>query len=56
MPTYAISDIHGHSRQLRRALARIPLDDPSTRLVFIGDYIDRGPDSSRPSSRGSSRP
>ncbi|WP_404473460.1 metallophosphoesterase [Microbacterium aerolatum] len=45
MPTYAISDVHGHSQQLRNALATVPLEDPSTRLVFLGDYIDRGPDS-----------
>ncbi|MEU4014879.1 metallophosphoesterase [Microbacterium sp. NPDC028030] len=45
MPTYAISDIHGHAEQLRNALATIPLVDPGTRLVFLGDYIDRGSDS-----------
>ncbi|WDH78201.1 metallophosphoesterase [Microbacterium esteraromaticum] len=45
MPTFAISDIHGHALQLRRALATIPLQDPRTQLVLLGDYIDRGPDS-----------
>ncbi|MDE2464788.1 MAG: serine/threonine protein phosphatase [Alphaproteobacteria bacterium] len=46
---YAVGDIHGCSRQLDALLARItsePADGVSRRfLVFLGDYIDRGPDS-----------
>ena len=41
---YAIGDIHGHRDRLTNLLAKLPLG-PDDRLVFIGDYIDRGPDS-----------
>jgi serine/threonine protein phosphatase 1 len=44
---YAIGDIHGSLAKLRRLIARCERDadgEPMT-LVFIGDYIDRGPDS-----------
>jgi serine/threonine protein phosphatase 1 len=40
---YAIGDIHGMRDALARLLAQLPLE-ASDRLVFIGDYIDRGPD------------
>lgn len=42
---YTIPDLHGCLPQLRNALDAIPLDDPAVMLVFLGDYIDRGPDS-----------
>lgn len=45
---YAIGDIHGSLRQLRLLLARCEqhaAGQPMT-FVFLGDYIDRGPDSS----------
>lgn len=38
----AIGDIHGRLDRLNRLLAALPPDRP---LVFLGDYIDRGPDS-----------
>ena len=41
---YAIGDIHGEREMLEELLDRLPLE-PDDRLVFIGDYIDRGPDS-----------
>src|SRR5262249_891489 len=44
---YAIGDVHGCLDELRRLLASIE-DDAKTRpykLVFVGDYIDKGPDS-----------
>ncbi len=41
---YAIGDIHGEREMLEELLERLPLE-PDDRLVFIGDYIDRGPDS-----------
>lgn len=42
--TIAIGDIHGHSAALAGLLERIqPLPDDT--LVFLGDYVDRGPDS-----------
>ena len=41
---YAVGDIHGERERLWRLLARLPLQ-PGDRLVFVGDYVDRGPDS-----------
>lgn len=47
---YAIGDIHGRLDLLERLLAQIDEDDArrpaaETRLIFLGDLIDRGPDS-----------
>ena len=44
MRTLAIGDIHGCDRELA-ALLRQVQPEPGDRLVFLGDYIDRGPDS-----------
>ena len=49
---YAIGDIHGRVDLLKRLLARIEEDlgelearaAPRTVLVYLGDYIDRGPE------------
>jgi serine/threonine protein phosphatase 1 len=41
---YAFGDIHGEAEKLDELLAMTPLQ-PDDRLVFLGDYIDRGPDS-----------
>jgi serine/threonine protein phosphatase 1 len=48
---YAVGDIHGYAQQLRDLLDHIA-DDAATSapaerplLIFIGDYVDRGPDS-----------
>lgn len=47
---YAIGDIHGRLDLLERALTAIrrDVDDrgPAALTVTLGDYIDRGPDSS----------
>ncbi len=40
-----IGDIHGRMDLLSGALARIAADCPGRPVVFVGDYIDRGPDS-----------
>ena len=46
MTIYAIGDIHGQRAMLEEALARIEADGgPDARIVFLGDYTDRGPDS-----------
>jgi calcineurin-like phosphoesterase family protein len=47
MLTYAIGDVHGCVGKLQRLLARCErhADGRPHRLVFVGDYIDRGPDS-----------
>jgi serine/threonine protein phosphatase 1 len=49
---YAVGDIHGRLDLLDRLLGIIELDARASRdagrrtLVFLGDYVDRGPDSS----------
>ncbi|HBB17667.1 MAG: metallophosphatase [Syntrophus sp. RIFOXYC2_FULL_54_9] len=40
----AIGDIHGCSRQLNLLLDRIGIDPHEDTLIFLGDYLDRGPD------------
>lgn len=44
---YAIGDIHGCAGLLQSLLSIIALDASGApmRLVFLGDYVDRGPDS-----------
>lgn len=45
-PIYVIGDIHGQSGQLDDALSLVDTDGGSkARVVFVGDYVDRGPDS-----------
>jgi len=41
---YAISDIHGCSKTLTALLNQLPITSNDT-IYFLGDYIDRGPDS-----------
>lgn len=41
---YCISDIHGCSQTLRALLSQINLSSSDT-VYFLGDYVDRGPDS-----------
>ena len=47
--TYVIGDIHGCYRSLDELLQYIP--GPDNTVIFLGDYIDRGPDSKRVVSR-----
>ncbi|MDX1421365.1 MAG: metallophosphoesterase [Rubricoccaceae bacterium] len=42
MALYAIGDVHGCAATLDRLLDRLALT-PDDRVVFIGDYVDRGP-------------
>ncbi len=45
-PIYAIGDIHGQLDELHRVLGLIHADGgPEAHIVFLGDYVDRGPDS-----------
>lgn len=45
-PIYAIGDIHGQLEKLQAALELIEADGgKDARVVFLGDYTDRGPDS-----------
>lgn len=41
---FAIGDVHGCLEELDALIAQLPLTSEST-LVFLGDYIDRGPQS-----------
>src|SRR5215510_9435426 len=46
MATFAIGDLHGNLSALEDLLDKlIPELSPADELVFLGDYIDRGPDS-----------
>jgi serine/threonine protein phosphatase 1 len=40
---YAVGDIHGESEKLDALLDSLPLERDD-RFVFLGDYVDRGPD------------
>jgi serine/threonine protein phosphatase 1 len=42
---YAIGDIHGCLEKLERLLTLIRYDPAADRVIFLGDYIDRGPQS-----------
>jgi serine/threonine protein phosphatase 1 len=42
---YAIGDIHGCLDKVLRLLDVLCYDPTADRLIFLGDYIDRGPDS-----------
>lgn len=45
-PIYAIGDIHGQLAELMRVLRLIEADGgKDAKIVFLGDYTDRGPDS-----------
>jgi len=46
MRIFAVGDIHGCYQKLEELLSKLPLNDDDT-LVFLGDYIDRGPDSKK---------
>ena len=45
MDIYAVGDIHGCLDQLSRLLDDVQPDLEKDLLLFVGDYIDRGPDS-----------
>src|SRR5262245_6898455 len=43
--TFVVGDIHGDLVALRSLMAKLPEPAPGDTLVFLGDYLDRGPDS-----------
>ena len=43
--TLIIGDIHGCLELLKRLMDRVKWQPDQDRLIFLGDYIDRGPDS-----------
>lgn len=45
MRTVVIGDIHGCVNQLNELIEKLGEDFSQTKLIFTGDYIDRGPDS-----------
>jgi serine/threonine protein phosphatase 1 len=45
-PIYAIADIHGQFDMMQHVLSLIEVDGgPDAQVVFLGDYVDRGPNS-----------
>jgi serine/threonine protein phosphatase 1 len=44
MKCYVVGDIHGCADELKCMIESLPLAT-TDRLVFLGDYVDRGPDS-----------
>jgi serine/threonine protein phosphatase 1 len=43
--TFAIGDIHGEASHLLKVWAQLPPLDAADTVVFLGDYLNRGPDS-----------
>lgn len=43
--TFAIGDIHGDLDALRAVMSKLPPLDRDDTIVFLGDYLDRGPKS-----------
>lgn len=41
--TFAVGDIHGRDDLLKNLLDQVSPDPDKDRVVFLGDYIDRGP-------------
>jgi len=41
---FAVGDVHGCREEMVRLIEALPLEDDDG-LVFLGDYVDRGPDS-----------
>ena len=45
MAEYIIGDIHGEIKQLKIIIDKINYDPAQDKLIFVGDYVDRGADS-----------
>lgn len=44
---YAMSDIHGYYDSMEKNLGKIDLENKENKLIFCGDYIGYGPESSK---------
>jgi serine/threonine protein phosphatase 1 len=44
---WIIGDVHGMLRSLTRLLDAVTAQDTAARLIFVGDYVNRGPDSAK---------
>jgi len=44
---WIVGDIHGMIRPLEALVRAVKLRDSDARLIFVGDYVNRGPDSKR---------
>lgn len=42
---FAVGDVHGCFKKLETLLGRLPIDAERDVLVFLGDYLNRGPES-----------
>lgn len=42
---FVVGDVHGHLQQLHMQLQEVTFDKSLDRLFFLGDLVDRGPDS-----------
>jgi serine/threonine protein phosphatase 1 len=45
--TFAIGDVHGDTAHLFRLMAGLPTLTADDTIVFLGDYVDRGPNSAQ---------
>lgn len=45
--TFAVGDIHGDIAAVEKLFSRLPELTPDDTIVFLGDFIDRGPDSAK---------
>jgi serine/threonine protein phosphatase 1 len=45
--SFAIGDVHGDTEHLFKLLSCLPPLDEQDTLIFLGDYVDRGPDSAK---------
>lgn len=41
---YVIGDVHGCFRELMKLLEKIERSDDKARFIFVGDFVDRGPE------------
>lgn len=55
-PLAIIGDLHGRADLLEAMLARLDQEAPEAQLIFVGDYVDRGPESAAVLTRVMSLP